>query len=160
LSILLAPHIANRLIGVEYLLDPQQSSRHLFDADILTTPDKLGVIAWVIVDLNYYFSRYVLMIADSHIYIGCVASLSVGGAVSGNFVGNDIEGVSCIESDVLILWGVVNTILSDKLKRAIFLISLENPHSSFRKRNPQLIVLIVRDINFVMSFEVDLTVAS
>ena len=132
LPILFRPQIVHTLIRPKYSPYPQQTRRHSLHINFFTYPHKFSIVALVIVDLDYYLSRYVLVVRDCHVYIRCVTSLASACAVCGYFVGNYVESVACVESYILVFRGVVDTVLTYELQRTVTLISFENSYGSFR----------------------------
>ena len=115
MPILFRPQIAHTFIRSKYSPYPQQTRRHSLHINVFTYPYKFSIVALVIVDLDYYLSRYVLVVRNCHVYVGCVTSLIGACAVCGYFVGNYVKSVACVESYILVFGGVVDTVLTNEL---------------------------------------------
>jgi hypothetical protein len=79
------------------------------------------------------------MICNGDVVVSCIASLVEGLSTFGIFVYREIEGISCGDGDVLVSWGVVDTVLSDKFKTSIILILLKHSNNTFWEWNTQAI---------------------
>jgi hypothetical protein len=100
------------------------------------------------------------VVRDGQVEVCGVASIGVGLVFLGLLVGRDVEGVSGVKSNLLVLRGVVDTIFSYKLKRTISVITLEDTDCTLRQWNTQFVGLFIDKLYLIACFDIFLFVTA
>lgn len=75
-------------------------------------------------------------------------------------LGNNIKSVSNAQSDVLVLWCMVDGVFSDEFKRVVAVIFFEDPDCALGEWNTKALCLGVVELNFASNLETILAVTT
>lgn len=124
------------------------SSRR-FEKLTVSCPINWQIVSISVVNIDFNFYRCFFVVCNCNVHFRSITWILVSFFSFYIHICYNIECCPCWNCDILIFWGVIDLIFTNKFKTVISCVTLKDTNHSFRKRNSQSNSFWVNKLNFI-----------